>query len=463
MSDYTESLGLELPTTGSRSGTWGTMTNTNMQIIDRGVGGVGAITLSGTTHTLTTSDGSLSDGQYKVLVLGGSPSGTNTITIDPNDQDKIYFIVNNSGEAAIIKQGSGSTVTIADGASDIVFADGAGSGAAVTSLFGPTSAAAAGRAFTAGTITAATAFVPDAADGATLGTTALEFSDLFLADGGVINFGNDQDVTLTHVADTGVTLSAGNNDTTFEIAANISDGTVGPFIKLKQTTGSSAANDLGGQIVFEMESDSDTQFTAGSVHPQATTVTDGSEVSNLIFQTSVSGAPADALILGTPNNNGTKFRVNGTMVDDQGFAQNTRMVFYQETAPVGWTKETSIDGASIDDKALRVQTGSAGGTPGGSVAFETAFASQTPSGSVTVTVANRTLTVGMLAEHSHSVRGSVAASGGAVFGAGATSGTNTAVEGDDDPHNHSATGSFSGSAINLDVAYLNVIVCTKDA
>ena len=458
-STYTDNLGIEKPATGDRSGTWGTMTNTNMDIIDRNVSGVGAITLSGTTHTLTTTDGSLSDGQFRVLVLGGSPSGTNTITIDPNDQDKFYFVVNNSGQSAIIKQGSGSTVTIADGASDIVFADGAGSGAAVTSLFGPTSAAAAGRAFKAGTITAATAFVPDAADGATLGTTALEFSDLFLADGGVINFGNDQDVTLTHVADTGVTLSAGNNDTTFEIAANISDGTVGPFIKLKQTTGSSAANDLGGQIVFEMESDSDTQFTAGSVHPQATTITDGSEVSNLIFQTSVSGAPADALILGTPNNNGTKFRVDGTMVDDQGFAQNTAMVFYQETAPTGWTKVTS----GIDDKALRVQTGSAGGTTGGSVAFETAFASHTPSGTVSTSVGSTTLALSQIPSHSHSVRGSVAASGGAVFGAGNTAGTNTANAGGGGSHTHSGSSSFSGSAINLDVAYLNVIVCTKDA
>ena len=56
------------------------------------------------------------------------------------------------------------------------------------------------------TITAETAFVPDAADGATLGTSSLEFSDLYLADGGTIQFGNDQDVTLTHVADTGLTL-----------------------------------------------------------------------------------------------------------------------------------------------------------------------------------------------------------------------------------------------------------------
>ena len=58
------------------------------------------------------------------------------------------------------------------------------------------------------TITASTAFVPDASDGAALGTTALEFSDLFLADAAVINLGADQDVTLTHVADTGVLLNS---------------------------------------------------------------------------------------------------------------------------------------------------------------------------------------------------------------------------------------------------------------
>jgi hypothetical protein len=62
--------------------------------------------------------------------------------------------------------------------------------------------------FQATTITATTAFVPDASDGAALGTTALEFSDLFLADGAVINFGDDQDINITHVADTGLTTNA---------------------------------------------------------------------------------------------------------------------------------------------------------------------------------------------------------------------------------------------------------------
>ena len=58
------------------------------------------------------------------------------------------------------------------------------------------------------TITATTAFVPDASDGAALGTSALEFSDLFLADAAIINLGADQDVTLTHVADTGILLNS---------------------------------------------------------------------------------------------------------------------------------------------------------------------------------------------------------------------------------------------------------------
>ena len=58
------------------------------------------------------------------------------------------------------------------------------------------------------TITATTAFVPDASDGAALGTSSLEFSDLFLADAAVINLGDDQDVTLTHVADTGILLNS---------------------------------------------------------------------------------------------------------------------------------------------------------------------------------------------------------------------------------------------------------------
>jgi hypothetical protein len=133
-STYTVNSGIELIANGEQSGTWGDTTNTNLQIIDRLTNGVGNITLSGTTHTLTTTDGSLSDGQYKVLVFGGSPSGTNTVTVSPNDQDKLFFVKNNSGQSVIISQGSGANVTIPNGESAVIYCDGAGAGAAVVNL-----------------------------------------------------------------------------------------------------------------------------------------------------------------------------------------------------------------------------------------------------------------------------------------------------------------------------------------
>ena len=62
--------------------------------------------------------------------------------------------------------------------------------------------------FSAPNITASTAILPDASDGAAIGSASLEWSDIFLADGAVINLGDDQDVTLTHVADTGILLNS---------------------------------------------------------------------------------------------------------------------------------------------------------------------------------------------------------------------------------------------------------------
>ena len=130
-STYTGS-GIEKIATGEQSGTWGNTTNTNFDILDRLVNGVGTITLSGTTHTLTTTDGTLSDGMFKVLVLSGSPSGTNTITVSPNDAAHLYFVQNDSGQDAIFSQGSGANVTVGNGDSKIIYCDGAGSGAAVS-------------------------------------------------------------------------------------------------------------------------------------------------------------------------------------------------------------------------------------------------------------------------------------------------------------------------------------------
>ena len=133
-SSYTANTGIEKPATGEQSGTWGATTNTNFDIIDRALNGVGTITLDGTTHTLSTSDGALSDGGYRVLVLSGSPSGTNTITVSPNDAAKFFVVHNSSGQKAIFTQGSGANVEVNNGAKKIIYCDGAGSGATVVDV-----------------------------------------------------------------------------------------------------------------------------------------------------------------------------------------------------------------------------------------------------------------------------------------------------------------------------------------
>ena len=90
------------------------------------------------------------------------------------------------------------------------------------------------------TITAETAFVPDAANGASLGTTSLEFADLYLHDGAQILWGADQDVLLTHVADAGLTLktSATGDDTKATLTLQTGETDI-------------AVNDVLGQLHFQ--------------------------------------------------------------------------------------------------------------------------------------------------------------------------------------------------------------------
>jgi hypothetical protein len=150
----------------------------------------------------------------------------------------------------------------------------------------------------------------------------------------------------------------------------------------------------------------------------------------------------------------------------------TVMLFGQTTAPTGFTKLTDQDNA-----ALRVVSGTA--STGGSVNFTTAFASQTPSGSVTISSVSgsagaTTLTTPQIPSHTHTVDVYAgggqpnttrigATSGGAGFvGTVASNGT-----GGGSDHTHpfsfsSGSGTFSGNAINLAVKYVDVIRATKD-
>jgi len=134
-STYTTNGGIEKIASGEQSGTWGDTTNLNFDIVDRITNGVGTINLSssGAAHTLTTTDGTLSDGMYSVLLLT-SASQACTITVAPNTAQKVYFVKNSSGYTCTFSQGSGANVAVANGATAILFCNGAGSGAVVTSI-----------------------------------------------------------------------------------------------------------------------------------------------------------------------------------------------------------------------------------------------------------------------------------------------------------------------------------------
>jgi hypothetical protein len=109
------------------------------------------------------------------------------------------------------------------------------------------------------------------------------------SDGAIINMGADSDVTMTHVADTGVTLSAGTNDTVLQIDSNNADAGIAPIVILNRTSDSPADNDYGGEVRYNMENDNNQQFTAGAVTARATDVSDGTEDAKLILQSMVAG------------------------------------------------------------------------------------------------------------------------------------------------------------------------------
>ena len=143
------------------------------------------------------------------------------------------------------------------------------------------------------TITSAsvnTALLPASADGATLGSASAEFSDLFLADGGTIQFGNDQEITLTHVADTGLNIKH---------TATADDK---PIILTLQTGETDmAADDVMGAIRFQAPDEgtgTDAVLVAAAI--QAVSEGDFSSSSNatkLEFHTGASEAASSKMTL----------------------------------------------------------------------------------------------------------------------------------------------------------------------
>ena len=135
-STYGNNLRLNEMGTGDQSGTWGTVTNTNLELIAEAFSYQTEATFdSDGDKTATIGDG-VSD-KYRAMYIKvtstTSLSATRTLNIAPNTLSKMFIIENatTGGQSISISQGSGADVTIANGASKIVFTDGLGSGAAV--------------------------------------------------------------------------------------------------------------------------------------------------------------------------------------------------------------------------------------------------------------------------------------------------------------------------------------------
>ena len=256
-STYTSNSGIEKIGSGEQAGTWGTTTNNNLDIIDRAINGVTSISISGTTHTLTTTDGALSDGGFKVLVFTGALGANNTVTISPNDQDKVYLVKNSTTDSGssgpysvILSQGSGGNATITNGETAWVFADGAGSGAAVTKQ--------------------------------DVSSSPGDFSvgdDLSLAsDASVLKFGADSEVTITHVHDTGILINDARElrfrdgdlkilssaDGQLDVGADTEIAITAPVVDIDASTSVNISNDLkldSDSAVISFGADSEVKVT----------------------------------------------------------------------------------------------------------------------------------------------------------------------------------------------------------
>jgi len=126
--------GLELMADGENSGSWGQITNENWELIEELVTGVVSVALTSSTYTLTNTDGATSEGRHAMIEFTGTPGATCTVTVDPNDLQKIYWIINNTNQTVTITQGAGSNVSIVAGSKKIIYTDGNGAGAAVTDV-----------------------------------------------------------------------------------------------------------------------------------------------------------------------------------------------------------------------------------------------------------------------------------------------------------------------------------------
>ena len=155
-STYTPSLTLTQIGNGEQSGTWGTTTNTNWQLIEDSVAGVATVSVSGTTGaTLSVANGATDQSRKAVIIVNGATSGTNAIVAPL--QPKVYVVSNQTtgGFSITIGASTGSIVTIPNGVTTLVYCDGTNFSSGITGFTGG-NLSISGNITATGTVTGAT-------------------------------------------------------------------------------------------------------------------------------------------------------------------------------------------------------------------------------------------------------------------------------------------------------------------
>ena len=220
MATYVNDLRLKEIATGDESGTWGTSTNTNLELVAEAFSfGTEAITTNADTHTTTIADGATDPGRSLYLKYTGTLDSACTITLGPNTVSKVWIIENatSGSQNIIIKQGSGTTVTIPNGNVKVVYSDGAGSGGSVVDAFTDVDLA-------------GTTQTVNLAASTSVKTPLIEFTDgddaMTIADGGGVTFpqaatftsGLDcNDANITSVGDIKVDTITAESDSTSRV------------------------------------------------------------------------------------------------------------------------------------------------------------------------------------------------------------------------------------------------------
>ena len=192
-STYVNNLRLNEMATGDQSGTWGTTTNTNLELIGQALGWGTRAVANASTDNITIADGASDADRSMALKLTGGGQAC-TITLLPNTSSKVWIMENATAATLTFTQGSGANVAILAGETKMIATDGLGSGAVVYDVLTDLNLAG----------TTKTAALTNAGD-------MLVGDDLTLnSDSAVLGFGADTDTTLTHTDGTGLTLNSTN-------------------------------------------------------------------------------------------------------------------------------------------------------------------------------------------------------------------------------------------------------------